>query len=436
MRLTTPKPSLPTPMRESTSVSLIGTLPPVRGVSPYTQHLLAALSTAGASVDFIGFRSIYPRWAFPGGETHERGAVSPAMPGVRMRHNLRWYNPLGWVIAGLTLRGEVVHAQWWSYALAPVYVVVLGLARLRGKRVLLTVHNVSPHEGGLVRRFLNRAVFRLGHHYVVHSTQNRDELTRISARSEDRIDVLPHGTLGVPRAGLSREEARARLGLPDTPGARVLLAFGHIRPYKGVDVLLRAFADVAREDPDVTLVIAGNPWGSFDRYARLIEELGLGGRVRTYLDFIATDNVEAFFEAADVVVLPYTDFQSQSGVGALALHFGRPLVVTNVGGLAELVRDPACIVPPRHTAALASALARMLADHDLRARCASDSLALADAYSWDAIASDTIALYRWLLSPAPERAPAYLRRTTMPDATPGPASEEPRVPVEAAGGRR
>jgi glycosyltransferase involved in cell wall biosynthesis len=425
-------------MRDTPSVSVIGTLPPVRGVSPYTQHLITALSSSGAApIDFVGFHSIYPRFAFPGGETQEQGAEAPTIDGVHVRSNLRWYNPFGWVLAGLTVTGDVVHAQWWSYALAPVYTVVLGLARLRGKRVLLTVHNVEPHEGGAARRFLNRAVFRMGHHFIVHSRQNRDELQRVTGRSEDAIDVLPHGTLAVPRTGMTQADARARLGLPDDIGSRVILAFGHIRPYKGVDVLLRAFADVARTDPGVTLVIAGNPWGSFDRYANLVDDLGLGGRVRTYLGFIPTDNVEAYFQAADAVVLPYTDFQSQSGVGTLALHFGRPLIVTDVGGLPDLVREPACVVPPSDVSSLALAITRLLNDDALRDRAAAGSTALAGAYSWDAIAADTIALYRWLVTPAGERAPAFLRRTAVDAA---PSVSEPHVPMpaeaEAVGGRR
>ncbi len=437
MRLKRSKLSLPARIPGAPAVSVIGTLPPIRGVSPYTQHLVSALSRTGlTSLEFVGFRAIYPRWAFPGGSTTERGATAPSLPGVRVRNGLRWYNPLGWALAGLTVRGDVVHAQWWSYALAPVYAVVLGLARLRGKRILITVHNVAPHETGAVKRFFNRAVLRTGHHFIVHSHQNKEELQRVTGRSGDRIDVLPHGALAVPRSGLTQAEARARLGVPDAPRSRIVLCFGHIRAYKGVDVLLQAFAEVAQNDADVTLVIAGNPWGSFARYATLIDELGLADRVRLFLDYVPTPDVEAFFESADAVVLPYTDFQAQSGVGALALHFGRPLIVSDVGGLPDLVREPACVVPPSNAPALAAAIARFLRDDALRARAAGDSLALAAAYSWDAIALDTVSLYRWLVSPDEARAPEVLRRAFPRDAAPAADYDEARVAAEAVGGRR
>jgi glycosyltransferase involved in cell wall biosynthesis len=437
MRLKRSKPSLPAGLTGAPAVSVIGTLPPIRGVSPYTEHLVTALSRTGlSSLEFVGFKAIYPRWAFPGGSTIERGATAPSLAGVRVRNGLRWYNPFGWALAGLTIRGDVVHAQWWSYALAPVYAVVLGLARLRGKRILITVHNVAPHEGGIVKRYFNRAVLRTGHHFIVHSHQNKEELQHVTGRRGDQIDVLPHGALAVPRTGLTQAEARARLGLPDAPASRVVLCFGHVRAYKGVDVLLRAFAEVARNDADVTLVIAGNPWGSFDHYASLIEDFGLAHRVRLFLDYVATPEIEAFFEAADAVVLPYTGFQAQSGVGALALHFGRALIVSDVGGLPDLVRQPACVVPPSNAPALASAIARLIRDDALRARAAGDSLALAAVYSWDAIAVDTVSLYRWLVSPGETRAPAFLRRTLPLDAAPAAEYDEVRVAAEAIGDRR
>jgi glycosyltransferase involved in cell wall biosynthesis len=374
------------------TASLVGTLPPVKGVSAYTAHLLSALTREpSAEVDFIGFRRIYPRRAYPGGDPDERGAATPAFEGVHVRNNLTWYNPVSWFVAGARARGDVVHAQWWSYALAPVYAVVLGLARLRGKRVLLTVHNVAPHEGGLLKRLLNHAVLRLGHEFIVHSEQNKRDLRRVVRGDAARITVLPHGVLETPRTGMSRLTARDRLGLPRD--ARVVLCFGNIRPYKGVDVLLRAFADVARQDSQAILVIAGQPWGDWAPYAALIDELRIGARVHCALEYVPTDAIEPYFVAADVVALPYTHFDAQSGVATRALPFGRPLVVSNVGGLPELVMEPGAVVPPLDPPALAAALTRVLADPSLRDRMAVDSLTIAGSLGWDRIATRTVEIY-------------------------------------------
>jgi glycosyltransferase involved in cell wall biosynthesis len=376
-------------------VALVGTLPPVKGVSPYTLQLLQALATRDdLDLEFEGFSSIYPGFAYPGGSPAERHTPVRSVDRVKLRQGLAWYNPISWIAAG-GRRRDIVHAQWWSYVLAPVYATMLGLARARGARILLTVHNVEPHEGGMVRQMANRLVFRFAHHYIVHSEANKTSLQRTLRCDPSRISVLPHGVLETPRTGISRSTARTKLGIPSE--SHVVLCFGNIRPYKGVDVLLRAFAEVVREDPDALLMIAGQPWGDWAPYAQLIDELEVAGNVRTRLEYIPTREIEPLFVAADVVALPYTHFDAQSGVGTRALPFGRPLVVTNTGGLPDLVLDEEAVVPAGDASALARALSRVLDDKGIRDRLAVDSLALAAALGWEAIAERTTAIYRGLL---------------------------------------
>src|SRR3972149_6826985 len=133
-------------------VTLLGTLPPLKGISPYCAHLLEALASSNdLDADFLGFRHLYPRRLYPGGQEREWGAPDYSLPGVPIRNVLDWYNRAGWARAALSLGSEVLHAQWWSYPLAPVFVVVLALARRRGVRVVLTLHNVEPHESGAGR---------------------------------------------------------------------------------------------------------------------------------------------------------------------------------------------------------------------------------------------------------------------------------------------
>ncbi len=375
---------------------MIGSLPPVKGISPYMAGLVQALGARDdVDVEVIGFESIYPAWLYPGGEPAESGR-QPYLAGVVVRNLLKWYDPLSWIRAGLELRGDVVHAQWWSFVLAPAYITVLAIARLRGKRVVLTVHNVAPHEEGAIRRSLNAAVLRCGHRVIVHSENNRTAL-RVEA-SRRPVVVVPHGRLDPPRSGLTRPEARGRLGLSNNGAAQVVLAFGNIRPYKGIDVLLKAFASVLKERPRAVLVIAGKAWTSWEPYAALIARLGIQDGVRLFLDFIPADQVETFFTAADVVVLPYTHFDGQSGVGNVALPFGRPLVVSDVGGLADLVVSEDVVVAPGDAEALATALVQVLSDIKLRRRLAADSRRLARRFDWGPIAESTVEIYRQLLN--------------------------------------
>jgi glycosyltransferase involved in cell wall biosynthesis len=165
-------------------------------------------------------------------------------------------------------------------------------------------------------------------------------------------------------------------------------------------------------------VIAGKPWWKWDPRG-LIDELGISERVRTHLDFIPSGEVEAFFAAADIVALPYTAFEAQSGVGALALPFGRALVVSDAGGLPELTDDAACVVPAGDESALARALSGVLGDEALQARLEAQSLAIAARLGWETIAADTAAIYR---SMVPEVAD---------EAVPVPAYEEPAAPAGA-----
>lgn len=376
-----------TPLR----VTLISTLPPNMGIADYTGHLVRGLANLpDVSLDVVDFSSLYPRRLYPGRTVQDSTARPLNLANVPVRKLLSWYNPMSWVWAGLSARGDIVHAQWWSYVLAPIYAVVLSLARLRRKRIVLTVHNAVPHEGGLPRRLLNRTVLGLADSYIVHDAKSRTLLRRqVGSRKE--IAVIPHGILEAIGAPMDRDEARRALGLPAP--ARVVLHFGNIRAYKGLDVLLQAFAGVRSHVPDALLLIAGNPWEDWSRYQTMIDELGIGPAVRTRLEFVPADRVRTFFTAADVVVLPYTHFDAQSGVGARALYHGRALIVTDMGGLPELVDDERAVVAAGDSRQLARAIAAVLTDASLRQRLEEQSAKRAGELQWDAIAKTTAALY-------------------------------------------
>lgn len=377
---------------------MLGALPPWRGVAPYTRHLLEALETVGdLDIEFIDFVSLYPPRLYPGGRPRDEGAERPRFRRARVRRLLTWYNPLSWLWAGLTLRGRIVHAQWWSYSLALVYLTVLALARLRGRRVVLTLHNIVPHERAPWQRWLYRSVLSFAHHFVVHSQRNAETLLAAYPWAAGRVTVVPLGLHTVARDGnRSREEARRELGLP--PGQPAILAFGNIRPYKGLDVLMRAFRRVLDAGQEAMLLIAGQPWHGFGPYQRIIDELALGPHVRTWLEFLPEDRIEPLFAAADLAVFPYTHFDAQSAAVTLALSFGLPVVVSNVGGLPDLVDDPRAVVPPNDPVALAAAVGALLDDDALRDKLAADARRRAAALDWQSIARQTGKVYRQMMA--------------------------------------
>jgi len=254
----------------------------------------------------------------------------------------------------------------------------------------MTVHNVEPHEPGRWRRVLNRLVLRLADGYIVHDTRSRDRLAHM-VQAGKPIEVIHHGILSSDTE-LPAPAARRALDLPDD--AKVVLCFGNIRPYKGIDVLLRAFARVHQRVPEARLIVVGKPWEDWTPYQGLTADLGLGDVVQTYLDFVPANQVGTFFTAADAVVLPYLQFDAQSGVGTRALYHGKALIVTNVGGLPELVSDEHAVVPPGDVDRLADALVAVLTDAAFRARLEGDSKARARDLRWDVIAEQTAAFYR------------------------------------------
>ena len=385
------------------SPTIVGSLPPQLGISPYCAALATALSDL-APVEFLGFRAAYPKFLYPGDRLEDPLSRPPEHANLRIKRQLAWYNPLGWLSAGVRAAGDVLHVQWWSLPLAPVLITLLLVARARRIPTICTVHNVKPHESGWAFDAASRVLYALSDRLIVHSRSNVGQLAAAYRIPPDKIAVVPHGPLQPPEGSeISRGEARRRLEIGEN--AKVLLLFGALRRYKGVDVALAAVRKLVRVHPEVLLLIAGSLWERGDRYPRMIERLGLERNVRCRFEYVPEPDVSAYLRAADVVLLPYHHFAGQSGVGALALSFGLPLVVSRVGGLEELVLDPASAVPPGDSSGLAARLLEILEDPSLSERLSSDSRQIAGRTSWRAIAEATMEQYRLLAGDLESRLP-------------------------------
>jgi glycosyltransferase involved in cell wall biosynthesis len=311
---------------------MIGSLPPIKGVSPYTLGLIKALSKK-ISIDFIGFRSIYPEFLYPGG-TKDTDEIVPVIPNVRIHNMLTWFNPFSWICAGLRIQTSIVHAQWWSWVLAPIYATILSIAKIRGKRIILTIHNVKSHENGFTQSFCNMQVMRLADEYIVHSDANKRDLQKL-LKTYKPIHVIPHGLIEMPKSPLSNSSVRKKYGFSKQD--KILLFFGNIRPYKGLDVLLDAFRQI--QDKQVKLIVAGQPWVDFAQYLSIIKKYRLEKRVSLFLRFIPAEQVAEFHKMADVVVYPYKHLESASGAMSVSLYYQKPIVTTGVAPLSEYIVD-------------------------------------------------------------------------------------------------
>jgi glycosyltransferase involved in cell wall biosynthesis len=227
----------------------------------------------------------------------------------------------------------------------------------------------------------------------VHSRHGRDRLIGDLGVAAENVRMIPHGAFDY----LTRLETQRTIdpAAGDLHGRKVVLSFGLIRPHKGVDVLVDAFAATPE---DAVLLIVGRPMMPVEPLRRRARELGVEDRVRLVPRFVAEDEVPAYFRRADLVVLPYRDVE-QSGVLFTALAFSCPLLITAVGGFPELAEHGAArIVPPGDTASLQAAMRDLLDDEDARSALSQAARrAAAGPYSWERAAELTENLYRELL---------------------------------------
>src|SRR3989344_5995158 len=368
--------------RMKKKVSMLSTLPPTKGLSPYTLGLVKELSK-NCGVYFFGFKSIYPEFLYPGGtKTNEK---EPQVKNVSIMNTISWYNPFSWIKTGYQIDTEILHAQWWSWALAPMYLTILGIARAGGKKIIMTIHNVKPHEKSWLKNFLNSSVINLAGEYIVHSEDNR-KLFQSLTKTKKKISVIPHGTIEMGKPSKSRKDLRKLYKYTDSE--RVLLFFGNIRDYKGLDVILISLSKI--KDGKVKLIIAGSPWKSFDEYTEIINKLKLQERVKTFLGFNPETKIAELFTVSDLVVFPYKEFEASSGAGTVALNFEKPMVVTDVGGLPDIVKDKGVVAKPKDSDDLKDKIVYAL--KNLK-KLEKDSKEKAKEFSWKEIAKKTGEVY-------------------------------------------
>jgi glycosyltransferase involved in cell wall biosynthesis len=267
------------------------------------------------------------------------------------------------------------------------------LFRLRGIPVVTTVHNIAGHESKRSFRFATNRLIALSNVIITHLADPPAEFVKFVRRRTGRDPVhVPHGLLDLYR------QAPQKLDPPIlAQGEKGILFFGAIRPYKGLDILLEAFEIVQKNLPTARLVIVGRPWEPWDRYARQIESQLSRDRVIARLGYIPTNEVAGYFDTCEIVVAPYLQFNSQSGAALSAIGMGKPLIVTQVGGLPELQPIADYVIPPGNPRLLADAILRALGDRQELDRLADASRQVADRMNWDHIADETSKIYESLL---------------------------------------
>ena len=285
---------------------------------------------------------------------------------------------------------DVVHIQGAGLPLLDQYLLKPLAKKIP---VVLTVHDVQSHYERFVSKdSYMKKCFHIPHSLIVHYEQGKKQLIDHWKVPGERVAVIPHGIMPLKNF-FEITDARRKLNL--SIDRRILLLFGSIRPNKGLDVLLEALEIIRRSKPEVLLVIAGAlPRGmSFEPYSNMIEKLNLSENVKSFVRFIEDEEVDMFMSASDLVVLPYKKFEAQSGVLLRAYAHKKPVVVSNVGAMGELVTmdKVGLAVESGNLESLAAAVINVMENQDKFKACYNSELE--KKYSWEHIAKLTIKSY-------------------------------------------
>jgi len=367
-------------------IALLGPFHPWRGGIAQYLGLLGEALMPHAEVRGVTFTRQYPSLLFPGGSQRDPAAAPPRFPVVPLLDSV---GPWTWPRVASHLdrfAPGLVVLKWWLPFFGPAFASSVGRPRRNGTRVVLVCDNLVPHEHRPGDHALTRWMLSRSDGYLVMSESVERDLDRLKPKAPRRRVAHPLYAQ-FERGRWTRESAREALKLEGD----VVLFFGYVRRYKGLDVLLDAWPLVRARRP-ATLVVAGEFYEDPAPYRARAAAAGGEPQVRLLERYLDDSEVEAVFKAADVVVLPYRA-ATQSGVTHVAYALGLPVITTDVGGLSETVRpdETGLIVPPGDPAALAGAIVRYF-EHGLAARLGAGVQTLREKHSWHALAAGLLEL--------------------------------------------
>lgn len=315
-------------------VLIIGPAYPLRGgLATFNQRLAEEFIRQGDDCAIVSFSLQYPSVFFPGKTQY---SSEPAPEGLTVHTIINSVNPLNWLSVGNMLRRwkpDIIVVRFWLPFMGPSLGTILRqVRRNKHTRIICIADNVIPHERRPGDRSFTRYFLRSCHAFVTMSEKVMNDLRRFE--KEKPAQLVQHPLYDNFGGIISKAEARSALGLPAQE--KIILFFGFIRQYKGLDLLIRAMAESGIKEEKIKLLVAGEFYEDEKPYRDLIATLGLEETIILRSHFIADNEVRNYLCAADCVVQPYRN-ATQSGVTPLAYHFEKPMVVTNVGGLPSLV---------------------------------------------------------------------------------------------------
>ena len=319
---------------------LIGPVYPYKGgIAHYTSLLYKALAKEN-DVTLISYKMQYPKILFKKEQKDYSNDVFKIDEAEFLIHTANPFNIIGVAHKINKMNPDSVIIQWWHPYFAPCYKILTNHLK-KNIKVLYTCHNVFPHERFPLDRFLTKLVLRSGDGFIVHSRLDENDLLTIKPEANKVFNPLPTFNAFKIR-NISKEAAREEIASTDgyaivdtTP---LFLFFGFVREYKGLKHLLNAMPGIVKELPDCKLLVLGSFGDDKQSYLDLIEENGVSDSILLKDTYTPDNEVEKYFTASDIVILPYED-ATQSGIVQISYGFEKPVLVTNVGGLPDVVTD-------------------------------------------------------------------------------------------------
>lgn len=368
-------------------IVILGTAYPLRGGIAHYNALLYQELSKKHQVEIITFKRQYPSLLFPGKTQMETEGEMLRVPSKALVDSI---NPVNWIAVGKAIRRrkpDLIIMKYWLPFFGPCFGTIARVAKKgTSTKVLYICDNVVPHEKRPGDTAFTKYAFGAGDFFIVQSDAvERDLMTLFPGARYKKVSHPVYNIFGAP---VEKMQARRQLAITDE---RVLLFFGYVRAYKGLDVMLHAMKNIVERMP-VKLLVVGEFYDDKEKYMKLVDELGLQKHVTVISDYVPNDRVGLYFSASDVVMLPYIS-ATQSGIAQIAYNFNKPVIATNVGGLAEVVHDGVTgfVVPPNNPAALAEAVVRYFSER----REEEFAAHVAEAkrkYSWEAMAGAIEAL--------------------------------------------
>jgi len=318
-------------------IVIVGTSYPYRGgIAAFTDRLATEFVKEGIDIEVVTFKLQYPSFLFPG-KTQYSDAKAPA--GFYIERKINSISPLNWIKVGKEIRKknpDIVIFTYWMSFFAPCFGKIARVIKRRcNARCIGLIHNMIPHEKSVLDKMFAPYFVKAMDGFVALSQSVLDDVASLDKQGKPKC-MVPHPLYDHYGEIMKRNEALKHLDLD--PNYRYCLFFGLVRAYKGLDLLIDAFADERLRKNDVKLIVAGEFYDDEKPYLEQIKKHNLEDFIIIENQYISDDNVKYYFNVADIVVQPYKS-ATQSGVTQIAYHFEKPMLVTNVGGLGEIIPD-------------------------------------------------------------------------------------------------